>query len=449
MYSPIGRLFEVTKEINKEYGEAQERDEFSYIEERFRTIFSRGNQLQQQVKGHFTQLREFIIMKLFMGQISESEFMEKSGMYGFPQGWGKLGVLSLQIDTLQDTRYRESDRDLLLFAINNIVGELVPQSSLFIPVVMDESQVTLLISRETDVNLCKEELYRTAELVQAKVYEYLKLRVSVGISRPFDSIVDAKTAYRESLEVLKRRISLGNEIIMHADDVRNEGRAASVLHEKLKALEDQLVHEVKAGENDKVNLIFSEYVSLIGETGMDHSVLQLYLVQLISRIMQLVQEQGISVQAVIGEKGTVERFMKLRTLDEINQWFRSSMFEPVIASLARRTENQYVSIANQMLEIIHNKYDQELSLESCAAELNFHPVYLSRVFKKEVGVTFSEYLTDYRMTKAKTWLETTNMKVSEIATKLSYANATAFIRMFRKIVGMTPGEYRSFHSKFE
>jgi AraC-like DNA-binding protein len=68
------------------------------------------------------------------------------------------------------------------------------------------------------------------------------------------------------------------------------------------------------------------------------------------------------------------------------------------------------------------------------------------VFKKEMGMTFSDYVAEYRMNIAKEWLETTTMRLAEIAERLNYSNTTAFIRIFRKVVGMTPGQYREqFH----
>ncbi|MNC52266.1 HTH-type transcriptional regulator YesS [compost metagenome] len=93
--------------------------------------------------------------------------------------------------------------------------------------------------------------------------------------------------------------------------------------------------------------------------------------------------------------------------------------------------------------MIKEGYSRDLTLEGCAEELKFHPVYVGRVFKRETGMTFSEYLVNYRMTLAKEWLENTNMKVSDISDKLNYSNTTAFIRSFRKVVGITPGQFRA------
>lgn len=87
-------------------------------------------------------------------------------------------------------------------------------------------------------------------------------------------------------------------------------------------------------------------------------------------------------------------------------------------------------------------FDKDISLEYCAAVMNFNPAYISRVFKKEMGVSFSEYLCDYRMKFAENLLLTTDMKVLEIGRRVSYTNISAFIRTFRRKFGLTPGQYR-------
>jgi len=134
--------------------------------------------------------------------------------------------------------------------------------------------------------------------------------------------------------------------------------------------------------------------------------------------------------------------MKLNTVEDISDWFTRELLTPVLAFLNRQAESQYAGIVQRMVSLVQQRYDQDITLEACAAELNFHPVYLSRVFKKEMGISFSEYLAEYRMSLAKEWLDTTTMKLSDISERLNYSNPTAFIRMFRKVVGMTPGQYR-------
>ncbi|MEI7026090.1 AraC family transcriptional regulator [Paenibacillus sp. y28] len=446
MYSPIKRLFEFTKDVNA--GETNTKDEFVSIEQRFKTLFSTGQQLEQQVQGQFVQLKEFFVLKLLTGQISESDFTYRSTNYGFPLEWQNLGLLTLQIDTLQGTRYRDHDRELLLFAINNMVGELIPAHQRFSPVLLDQSQVTLITSDLEQGAELKEQFHQTAELILSKVQEFLQISVSIGISSPFKKVTGSVHAYREGLESLKSRLNLGNNIILHYEDVqaRNKELEATV-YTQLKWTEDQLISAIKLGDAAKVHEWFDKYIADLVEKNVNTGEYPVLMMQLVSKLYQVVQEQGGNVKKVLGERATYDRLLKLSTLNDIIAWFKSDLFEPIMAFLNEQAESQYINIANQMVKLVHERYDQDISLESCASKLNFHPVYLSRVFKKEMGINFSEYLADYRMNIAKTWLETTSLKISEIAERLNYTNTTAFIRTFRKIVGMTPGQYREHNKK--
>ncbi|WP_240415844.1 helix-turn-helix domain-containing protein [Paenibacillus periandrae] len=446
MYSPIKRLFEFTKEIEVE--DQDNKDEFLSIEKRFSTLFSTERKLQQQVIGQFSQLKEFFMLKLFAGQLSDSEFAYRSQIFGFPTEWKRLGVLAVQIDSLQETRYQEHDKELLLFAINNIAGEIISKEERFSPILLNQSQVTLLLSSYEHEAQLKQQFYTIAEQIKAKVHEFLQLPVSIGISRPFERVTQSVLAYGECLEALKCRMSLGQEIIIHYEDIDAGKKMMEVtVYTQLKLMEDQLGNALKAGDQAAVDGIFDKYIAAIVEKGIHFNEYPVLMMQLIAKVFHLVQEQGGSVKQVLGKKATIEHFLKLTTLESIIQWFKTELFEPIISFSVQQAESQYMNIANQMVKLVHERYDQEISLEGCASILNFHPVYLSRVFKKEMKVNFSEYLAEYRMTIAKNWLENTSWKVSEIAERLNYTNTTAFIRTFRKVVDMTPGQYRDQYNK--
>ncbi|MDQ1909944.1 helix-turn-helix domain-containing protein [Paenibacillus sp. GD4] len=442
MYSPVRRLLEYSKRMEGSGLGTVLKDEFTFIEERLRRLSVRGKELQDQVKGQYAQLKEFFLMKLLSGQVSEQDFVERSQVYGFPVHWHRLAVLTLQIDTLQDTRYREHDRELLLFAVNNMVGELLPPASRFNPIVLEQSQVTIMVSNTTDEIRLKEELHRAAEEIKSKVSEFLQLKVSIGISHPYEKITGSMKAYRESLQALKCRLSLGDDIIIHFQDIIAQQDVNAATFNQMKLHEDQLVESLKTGEPVRVKMGFEQYIALIVSKEISFADYSPLMVQLIAKVYQLVQEQGGSIPKVLGPKASLESFMKLTTLHEITVWFEQDLLGPVARYLNEQSETQYHDIANRMVKLIHEKYAEDFSLEACAAQLNFHPVYLSRVFKKETGVNFSDYLAEHRMSIAKQWLEKTNDKIADIADRLRYTNTSAFIRTFRRIVGMTPGQYR-------
>ncbi|WFA17043.1 AraC family transcriptional regulator [Paenibacillus mucilaginosus] len=441
MYMPIRRLFDATRAMGGEGEAAAALDEFTYIEGRLRDLSLTGRELRDQLSKHAGQLKELYVLKLFTGQASEKDYHYQAEKYGFPRSWKHLTVLTLQIDSLRDTRYREEDQDLLLFAINNMVGELLPEPVRFSPIVLESSQVTLFASDREDAQELKNQVHAIAEEIRTKVYEYLGLKVSIGVSRPFERIGEAVEAYSESLYALRSRLSLGSDIVVHYGDTGTGGGLSAAGSHHLRLLEDQIVHALKMNP-DRVPELFEEYMASVADKEIGFGEYAAVMIQLVAKVYGLVQEQGGTVENICGPRASMEVFLKLYTLEQLKSWFTNDLLGPVSSHLNRQADSQHTDIAGRMLRMIQEQYDEDLSLDSCAAALNFHPVYLSRVFKKETGVNFSEYLMEYRMKVAKQMLEESNIRISDIADKLRYTNTSAFIRVFRKVVGMTPGKYR-------
>lgn len=96
-----------------------------------------------------------------------------------------------------------------------------------------------------------------------------------------------------------------------------------------------------------------------------------------------------------------------------------------------------------ILGYIHEHYlDDNFSVKYLAAYFETSISNISHFFKKNVGVTISQYIDQIKLDKAKELLENSDSKVSEIAQILRYNNSTVFIEMFKKYEGVTPGGYR-------
>ena len=73
--------------------------------------------------------------------------------------------------------------------------------------------------------------------------------------------------------------------------------------------------------------------------------------------------------------------------------------------------------------------------------------YISTIFKKETGMTLTNFLIQIRIEKAKEMIRTTNMTINEIAYAVGYVDARYFSKLFIKTVGIKPVEYRRFYGK--
>ena len=97
--------------------------------------------------------------------------------------------------------------------------------------------------------------------------------------------------------------------------------------------------------------------------------------------------------------------------------------------------------------IYENYLDDNFSVKSMASHFQTSVSNISHFFKKNMEVTISQYVEQIKLERAKEMLRTSDKKVSEIAEILRYANSTAFIEMFKKYEGVTPGAYRESSDK--
>jgi len=96
----------------------------------------------------------------------------------------------------------------------------------------------------------------------------------------------------------------------------------------------------------------------------------------------------------------------------------------------------------KVLAFIDRDYANDLTLDQIADDLNLTNAYLSRLFKAEVGITFKQYLTKYRLDFIKDQLSTTSLTVQEIASNSGYQSANQLTRIFKKYEQITPRDYR-------
>lgn len=146
------------------------------------------------------------------------------------------------------------------------------------------------------------------------------------------------------------------------------------------------------------------------------------------RLIQLITEtvEGPSTDPILSE---LHSTVPVQASDKVDE-----MGEPTVEIKD--------TLAVYVLDIIQQKYHQDLSLNYLSDLLNMSGTYLSTYIKEKTGSTFSEHLHRVRVEKAQELLITTDMTINRIAAQVGYVNFSSFNRMFKKETGMTPGQYR-------
>ncbi|GFG48028.1 UNVERIFIED_CONTAM: response regulator transcription factor [Streptococcus canis] len=105
-------------------------------------------------------------------------------------------------------------------------------------------------------------------------------------------------------------------------------------------------------------------------------------------------------------------------------------------------EKRYSDLVNETIDCIRKEYHQELTLKAIADRLHVNGVYLGQCFKNETERSFAQYLNHVRIQKAQQLLLYTNKTINEIAYETGYNTNHYFIKMFKKLNGLSPKEFR-------
>ena len=94
------------------------------------------------------------------------------------------------------------------------------------------------------------------------------------------------------------------------------------------------------------------------------------------------------------------------------------------------------------MDYLRNHYSEDITLNEIAEKVYLNPAYISRLVKEQTGKNYTELVMEMRIDRAVELLKHTDMYVYEIAETVGYKNLKYFYRVFRKVTGKSPNEYR-------
>ncbi|MFB9327794.1 helix-turn-helix domain-containing protein [Paenibacillus aurantiacus] len=158
-------------------------------------------------------------------------------------------------------------------------------------------------------------------------------------------------------------------------------------------------------------------------------------------VMYLFTREGVNVQTRFLD-GYDQLYYDFGQADAMIDYLVMHTLNHFSDELSSRLAGVTHSRIKDILRYIHHHFNEEISVQSLSEKFHLSPTYLSQLFKKEVGENFVEYLSRLRIRYACKLLAETNMTVSQIGEKCGFNDYFYFTRIFKRLNGMTPTQYR-------
>jgi len=242
-------------------------------------------------------------------------------------------------------------------------------------------------------------------------------RVEIALSPSESTAVNIKYDMEQDQALIERRYEVENELL-HAI-ARGDTRLLKKAMEEWKWIPWPFRHP-NAPVRSMKNLSFS-HNTLFRKAAESAGVHPLHLDSISGKFaIQIEQAQSIDELAGLYE--------------EMTQVYCNAVKKLSLAALS--------SMVKEAVTYIRFNIDQPLSLKRIADTLSVHPSYLSRTFKKELGMTLTEYINKLRIEEAKYMLDHSNESVAKIALSVGYSDSNYFSKVFHKLEHVAPHDYR-------
>lgn len=126
-----------------------------------------------------------------------------------------------------------------------------------------------------------------------------------------------------------------------------------------------------------------------------------------------------------------------KIVDILNEFIKDNM-----KSKGKENTQNFTDELNEVLEYIDINFKNDIGLKDVANHVNFSSTYLSKLFKKEMGINFNRYITQIRINKSKELLKNSTLSINEVAFSVGYNEPNYFCKVFKKMINMTPSEFR-------
>ena len=173
-----------------------------------------------------------------------------------------------------------------------------------------------------------------------------------------------------------------------------------------------------------------------------HQKVRLELIRLIQRAEELCISCGVPAGRMrICDDAVINRVLMSNYVADAMLAFRE-YFTEITAALEDCGSNKDVEFSAPVSEYVAEHYREDIHLKDIAQIMGFSEGYFARSFRRRFGMSFVDYLTQYRIDRGKRLLEQTEMPIEQVAYRVGYNNYSYFCTCFKKRCGVSPGAYR-------
>ena len=434
-----------------------EKNEYDFLEKMYLDMQNKITMMSQMIDFTRPIVRERIMRKLVLednGQIAPHEYSAIISFLGnIRDDLPNTAVLVLQLfdDNALEFSANAKAADIAELMVATLADNCFDHQKYQYDVFSADQATTILVLQVAAAHLDEEsyaEIVRLVHTMCAESTDKLSMEILVGLSSHLSYIRDLHLLYKEandSLEEKKYLRSVAHSL--NAGDADASGRYDKWIGSFKKRIDAFLITE----NYDELDAMLTDYAKTWPEelkitTGEKKMGYMIFL-DCLSGYLKTQTGSAKDFEDFQAGRLALEQDIYALGNDEVPSLIAvgiKELFDDTREELLEiRLKKQHKRIAKAVSYIRRHYADPTLSLTQIAESIDTNSAYLSKLFKKQMGVNFVDYINKYRVGRAKKLLRSSDLSIQQICREVGFISAQNFIKVFRKFEQCTPGQYRA------
>lgn len=409
-----------------------------------RKIVAYNNLVKEQLTESRAVLSQNFIKQLVQGTITEKKEIEwQIKNLELRLDTRNLSVVICKIDDFHFLQERYTAKEIykLISSFEDIACEILRDAGKALITYLSEGKFVIIFSygnMRSDLYIYNS-IMTAVDRVKTSIRRFLNITACFSLGGIFNDITEISKYYNETDVALQDKFFRGKDKVIKENE--NTGKCMEFLNLDIND-EKKLIHGLKNLDRTGVREQFDHIFEKLSKGCASYKSIRMICAELINIINRVAKELGIDAKLIYSDDEIpYDEMKKYETLTEVKAWI-SGAYERLIGIIAvARIHPGYSEPTAKAIEFILRNYFNPISLNEAADFIGVNSSYLSRVFKRDCGIGFVEYLNRIRVEYAKQSIQKGNTKLKEVVKEVGFNNYTYFFKVFKDSEGMTPQEY--------
>lgn len=451
-YNPVDKLiniFNIRTSMMK--GEDYVYNEYDFIEKSIINIIKDKEKIYNTLDQQMDVLRNNFLSRLIKGQLdSNISFQDTCQTYNIQLEGNYFGVILFYIEDFSNLYFNAEANDVnseetiktVHFILKNIVEDKLGEKLKGYMAVVNDMPVCIVNLKE-DVGQVNHDLEKIVDESKEFIEKRFGIYFTASISNVHMGIEGIAKGYEEAIQAIEYKMLVGNNRIILYEDIKNTRHDNSLLNNYMSE-QEQFMKCIRIGDYKSAkNLLCEVFKMNFSDSMPSMEVAKCRMFGLINTLVNAISEISISCKnEFVKDTNILEQLVRCRTINEL-QIKMIDILDKAEKHFNEEKKSEGTELIRDIIKFIENNYcNPDLSVSMVAEEFNMSIVTLSKFFKKHSGTGMLDYIHQIRIEKSKRFIRDGKLSVKEIAEKVGYYNSAAFIRVFKKYEGITPGKHK-------